>query len=101
MLPWETSLDVGLYLSVAGFVIGLPTGAVYHVVLWRALKQLPDGVPKGWIWNPIAHHHRLPRHALRRVHPWFFCGGFGFVVISAGLVMMVLAMISVFVGFAG
>lgn len=99
MLPWDTSLDVGLYLSAAGFAIGLPTGTVYHVVLWREMKHLPGGVPKGWIWNPIAHHHKLSSAALRRVRPWFFVGGFGFVVISAGLAMMVLSMISVLAGF--
>lgn len=98
MLPWDTALDVGLYLSAAGFAIGIPTGTMYHVALWRELRHLPGGVPARWIWNPIAHHHKLSDSALRRVRPWFYVGGFGFVVISAGLAMMVVAMVSVLVG---
>lgn len=101
MLPWETSLDVGLYLSGLGFAIGLPTGTAYHVVLWRELHHIPGGVPKGWIWNPIAHHHKLASPALRRVRPWFYVGGFGFVIISAGLAMMVMSMVSVLAGISG
>jgi ABC-type proline/glycine betaine transport system permease subunit len=42
--PWETLYYNGIWATVAGFVVGVPTGFVYHVRLYQVLH------PRGALW---------------------------------------------------
>ena len=96
LLPWDVLLQAGLWLSVAGLAFGVPTGLVYHVLLYRALA--PRGaLPKGWIWRPITLHDALTRREARRVLPWAYAGGAGFGVVMLGFVAFALSVGSVVV----
>ena len=85
--PWESLYYGGIWVTVAGFVVGVPTGFMYHVRLYQALH--PKGeLPKGWYWRPIRYNSRLLREERRGVMSWCYVGGLGFVVICVGLLMM-------------
>lgn len=86
-LPLEAAAFWGTVVIVAGFLLGVPTGVVYHVLLWRELCRVPP-VPKGWIWNPFGHHHRIGKAAERTVIPWAVAGGVGFVLIVIGMAVV-------------
>ena len=46
LTPWESLYYGGIWLTVGGFVVGVPTGFVYHVRLYQVLHprgQLPKG----------------------------------------------------------
>ena len=86
LLNWRDTLVLGAWLVVGGFALGLPTGFIYHVQLYRALK--PFGVlPKGWFWRPIPLNEQLQDQDRSRVMPWCYVGGLGFFVIVIGLVV--------------
>ncbi len=79
-------LVTGFWLVVAGLVFGVPTGAVYHVALHRALRRADD-LPPRWWWNPTAHHHRLPPGDRFRVLAWCGAGALGFLIAVLGCVV--------------
>jgi hypothetical protein len=84
---WETLYGTGIWVTVLGFVIGVPTGLVYHVRLYQALS--PRGqLPRGWYWRPIQFNRCLLPEERAGVMSWCYVGGFGFVVICLGLLMM-------------
>ena len=90
MLPWTWLLGLGVALTAFGLVVGIPTGAYYHVALYRELSRAGE-VPRRWWLHPHHHHDGLADEALGRVRPWFTMGGAGFVFIVLGIVVTVLA----------
>lgn len=93
MVPWEPLLVVGTWASAVGLGAGVPLAVVYHVQLYRGLKA-GGGVPRGWIWNPIALHGDLPRAWRMRVLPWGYAGGALFGLVVLGLVLLGAALVS-------
>jgi hypothetical protein len=92
-LPIEAAAYWGSLTIAAGFLLGVPTGVVYHVLLWRELRRVGP-VPSGWIWNPFGHHHRIGRRAERHVLPWAIAGGVGFVLIVIGMAVVTGGMVN-------
>ena len=85
--PWETLYYGGIWVAVAGFVVGVPTGFIYHLRLYQTLHPRGD-LPAGWFWRPIRYNSRLLPEERPRVMSWCYIGGLGFVVICFGLLMM-------------
>ncbi len=85
--PWETLYQGGLVVTAVGFLLGVPTGLMYHLRLYQALG--PRGLlPPRWYWRPIPLNRRIPDHERGRVMGWCYAGGLGFVVICVGLLLM-------------
>ena len=87
LTPWESLYYVGIWVTVAGFVLGVPTGFIYHVRLYQVLAPRGE-LPSGWYWRPIRFNARLRPEERTGVMAWCYVGGFGFVVICVGLLMM-------------
>jgi hypothetical protein len=85
--PWESLYRAGIWLTVLGFVLGVPTGFVYHLRLYQALHARGE-LPKGWYWRPIQYNRRLRPDERFRVMSWCYAGGAGFGVICLGLLTM-------------
>jgi hypothetical protein len=82
-VAWTTIVVVGVSLMGLGFVLGVPAGLYYHVVLYRMLK--PRGVlPRRWYWSPVGFHGHLLERERRSVMRWFYLGGSGFLLIMLG-----------------
>ncbi|MFT6398727.1 MAG: hypothetical protein ACJAYU_003489 [Bradymonadia bacterium] len=96
LLPWTTLFMLGAGVTAVGFVLGIPTGVLYHVQLHRCLAPRDELAP-GWIWNPIDNHVHLRPSERRRVLPWCYAGALGFVVICLGMLLVVFGMGSVIV----
>jgi hypothetical protein len=54
-----------LGMIAAGFLLGVPAGFTYHVLLRRELLRLGE-LPRGWYWRPFVHHERLDDDAIAR-----------------------------------
>lgn len=85
--PWETLYYNGIWVTVAGFVVGVPTGLFYHVRLYRLLNPRGE-LPRGWYWRPLRFNSRLRPEERTGVMAWCYIGGFGFAIICLGLLMM-------------
>ena len=85
--PWETLYYSGIWVTAAGFVVGVPTGFVYHVRLFQVLNPRGE-LPRGWIWRPLGFNARLRPEERPGVMAWCYVGGLGFVIICLGLLMM-------------
>jgi hypothetical protein len=85
--PWETLYYGGIWVAVAGFVVGVPTGFVYHVRLFQLLSPRGE-LPRGWYWRPLRFNSRLRREERAGVMAWCYIGGFGFAIICVGLLIM-------------
>jgi hypothetical protein len=46
-LPWETLASAAGWLLAAGALLGIPTGVLYHLALYRALRGI-DALPDDW-----------------------------------------------------
>jgi hypothetical protein len=79
--PWETLYYSGIWVAVAGFAVGVPTGFVYHVRLYRVLNPRGE-LPRGWYWRPIRFNSCLRPEERTGV------GGVGFAIICLGLLLM-------------
>jgi hypothetical protein len=89
----RTLFDVAIWLVVGGFVVAVPAGVAYHVLLYRALA--PTGsLEKGWVWRPIEYVRSLEGRDRRRILPWVYVSGSGFVLIVLGLVLVAVAMMA-------
>ena len=90
LLHWAVSVApehlfwTGLVLVAAGFAFGLPTGAIYHVALYRALRSV-DALPRQWWLRPTSLHDRIPPAHRRWVLGWCYAGALGFFVIVVGI----------------
>ncbi|HSN83919.1 MAG TPA: hypothetical protein VLS88_15160 [Polyangiales bacterium] len=85
--PWETLYETGIWITAAGFVVGLPTGLLYHIRLYQVLSPRGE-LPRGWYWRPLRFNARLGEDERAGVMAWCYVGGIGFVIICIGLVMM-------------
>ena len=97
LVRWESLFIVGIVMIAAGMVVGVPTGFVYHVQLYRALRG-KNKLAKGWVWRPFEHHAHLDRRDRRRVMPWAIAGGLGFFVIVIGQALLAAALVNMYVG---
>ena len=66
--------------------LGLPTGLLYHVLLYRALRSR-GVVPERWWLRPTSLHDDIPDEQRGRVLFWCALGAAGFLVIVLGLVV--------------
>jgi hypothetical protein len=80
----ELLLFGGAWLVGAGFALGLPTGFVYHVALYRSLRRI-DALPAQWWLKPTALHGRIPAGDRVWVLGWCYAGAFGLFVILVGI----------------
>jgi hypothetical protein len=78
-----------------GFLLGVPGGVVYHLVLHRELKRL-SALEPGWIWRPTSFHGALDEPGVARIRPWFLAGAFGFLLIMVGGALLVVTMVTHF-----
>ena len=93
MVPWRDLFAGGVWLVIFGFALGLPTGIVYHVQLYRKLRA-HQPLPKTWILRPIPLNERLRPEDRGAVLPWCYIGGLGFGIIVLGLVVLFLGMVA-------
>jgi len=90
LVPLEWILYAGIACTAIGMLIGVPTGAWYHVKLYAALR--PHGaLPQTWWLRPVALHERLSPGDRCGVLRWFFIGGVGFGVTALGCGLVILA----------
>lgn len=92
LVRWETLFFWGMLLVAAGMVVGVPTGFVYHVLLYRLLMRKKKLV-RGWIWKPFDLHVHLDRGEKIHVMPWAYIGALGFFAIVLGQVLLASAII--------
>ena len=93
LVPWVTGMTIGFYVMIGGIVVGVPTGIVYHVLLYRALRPFGP-LPKGWYWNATKLNDTAPRVLRRAIWIWCWIGAVGFFAIMLGVLMIVLAMVA-------
>lgn len=89
-LLWCAGAVMGL-----GMLLGVPGGIIYHVVLRRELVR-QSALVAGWIWRPTSFHDALDDAGLMRVRPWFFLGGFGFLLIMLGGALLMVTVVTHF-----
>lgn len=87
LTPWETLYYGGMWVTAAGFVVGVPTGFIYHLRLYQLLSPRGE-LPPGWYWRPLRFNARLRHDERSAVMSWCYVGGLGFVIICIGLAMM-------------
>jgi len=80
----ETLLFAGVWIGAAGFLVGLPAGALYHLLLYRSLGRI-DALSARWWLHPTSLHDRIPESDRLRVLAWCYLGAGGFLVIVVGL----------------
>jgi len=85
--PWETLYYSGIWVTVVGFVVGVPTGFLYHVRLYRVLNPRGE-LPPRWYWRPIRFNACLRPEERAGVMTWCYIGAIGFAIICLGLVLM-------------
>lgn len=85
-------LVLGVVCVVAGFCVGVPAGAYYHVKLYRFLATRGP-VPREFFFRPTRFHAELEPAEWRAVVPWFAAGGAGFLLIVLGCVIVMLAVL--------
>lgn len=74
---------IGVGTLLLGLAVGVPTGFLYHVILYRCVSA-KGAVPPRWWLSPSALHHHLTPAETRRVNPWNRLGGIGFVLCLVG-----------------
>lgn len=87
--PWLELLRGGAYLIAVGVLLSMLGGAVYHLMLYRALN--PRGaLRRGWYWNPTALHPALRTEERGLVLPWFYFGAsaLGLTLLGCAAVLM-------------
>lgn len=84
---WHLLLEVGAICIAAGLLVAVPTGLVYHVVLYRRAR-LRGPVPERWWLRPVGLHAQLTRPDQRAVMPWFYSGAAGFLVAMLGCLLV-------------
>ncbi len=97
LVPVGTLLLVGSITFGVGFLVGVPTGIVYHVRLYQCLKPR-DQLDKNWIWHPLQLHDRLLETERKSVLAWGVAGGVGFLVLVIGMVVFAAGIIRILVG---
>jgi hypothetical protein len=95
LVKWESLFIVGIVMIAAGIVVGVPAGLVYHVQLYRTMRD-KNKIAKGWVWRPFDYHKHLDRRDRRRVMPWAIVGGAGFFIIVIGQALLSAALINMY-----
>jgi hypothetical protein len=81
--PWELVFGAGAGLIALGMLIGVPAGAYYHWLLYRAIAPRTT-LGRSWWWRPTAWHGALAPSERPRVLRWFYIGAAGFLIAIAG-----------------
>jgi hypothetical protein len=92
-VPPLTLAYVCVGMLAAGFMIGLPAGFYYHLLLRRELLKL-GALPRNWYVRPFEHHELLEDDALARLRPWWSVGGFGFLLIVLALALATVVLVT-------
>ncbi len=87
LVPGDTVLIGGAIMVVAGMLLGVPTGVLYHLALYRRLRPRGPLPPRWWV-APLKLHPRLEARDRRSVMPWFWLGAAGFLVTCLGCVLV-------------
>jgi hypothetical protein len=87
LLAVETVLLLGVGLVAGGLVLGVPTGAIYHVAL-RASLARAGALPARWWLQPTSLHDRIPPDERAWVLGWCYAGAAGFLITMAGCVVV-------------
>ncbi len=90
-LPIEGLMEIGGWMIALGFVFGIPTGLVYHVILRRAALRAGT-LTAGWYWRPTSFHNKVSIEDQRSFRPWFYAAASGWVVIVLGIILLVTGM---------
>lgn len=93
LVPGSGWIDAGWLAVAGGLLVGVPTGAVYHVRLARALARR-DRLPPRWWLRPTTLHGALEASDRSRVLPWCRAGAAGFVVTVAGCLAILAGVVS-------
>ena len=88
VLPWHIAFGVGIWLVALGLALGVPTGVVYHVQLYRRLQPRGELERRWWI-APIKQHVHLRDGERLGVLAWCALGALGFLIAMAGCVVLV------------
>lgn len=83
----ETLLAWSAGLLAAGFALGLPAGAGYHLLLARALGAA-GRLERRWWLRPTSFHAALAAADRRRILRWFRAGAAGFLLVAAGCALL-------------
>ncbi len=86
-LAWSWLLWGGVGLIVCGLLVGVPTGALYHLRL-RAVLAAEAALPARWWLHPTALHGDIPPPRRRWVMWPFYVGAAGFFAIVLGCGVM-------------
>ena len=92
-IPWEPALAVSWWITGIGMALGVPTGVLYHVQLYRKLTAR-NVLPDDWIWRPIRCNALLTDVERVSVMPWFIAGGLGFVIVVLGIIAIAVSLAS-------
>lgn len=93
----EALLRAGLWIVGAGLAFGLPTGALYHLGLQRALARA-GRLPRRWWLHPTSLHALLPAEEAPRVLLWCRAGALGCAVAFVGCAVTALGVWKVVAG---
>jgi hypothetical protein len=92
LVPLHVLAISALALVGVGFVLSIPAGLYYHLLLRRELLARGE-LPRGWYWRPQQYHGDLEPEAQRRLAPWFAVGVVVFVLTMVGFVLAVTALL--------
>ena len=85
--PPDLWMISGFWLAVVGLGFGVPTGALYHMALYSALRSVDD-LPQRWWVKPTSLHDRVPAERRFWVFAWCGMGALGFVVVIIGCLVV-------------
>ncbi|MEL6195602.1 MAG: hypothetical protein AAFZ38_04595 [Myxococcota bacterium] len=84
-------LRISWWFIGLGMLVGTPSGVVYHIALYRALKAHRIHAPDWW-WNPTRHHRSFPHRLSLGVRIPFYAGAFGAGLSFLGCAGLLLAL---------
>jgi hypothetical protein len=84
-------LLAGFWTTLAGLALGIPTGLLYHLALYRSLVACAR-LPARWWVAPTSLHHLLPDADRARVLAWCVAGAAGFAISVLGCALVALAL---------
>jgi len=83
LVSWWVLFGAGIALIGFGMALGVPTGFWFHVVLYRVMRERGLVVKRWWL-RPVGIYESLAKEDRRRVAPWMYLGGAGFVLALVG-----------------
>lgn len=85
-----TLLLIGFWITLGGLAFGLPTGALYHVLLYRSLAAC-GRLPARWWLSPTSLHGAIPAPDRAQVLAWCYAGAAGCFCCFVGCALVALA----------